>query len=87
MIPIRSLLSPLICPGPVAALAYARQHFGRFQQRFMPSIQRLMGCLVYFGKPLAETKYRDLLSPTAWEDISVDFMKQVPLRGTWKKWV
>lgn len=44
--------------GRGAALAYAKQHFQRYQARFMRDIQRLMGCLLYYGKPLAHSEYR-----------------------------
>ena len=62
--------------GPLAAIAYAKQHFQRYQLRFMPEIQRLMGCLVLYGKPLAAEKYGDLLSPDAWEDAAAEFTRQ-----------
>jgi hypothetical protein len=44
--------------GQQAALAYAKLNFGSYKHHFMPQIQRLMGCLLYHDKPLAELKYK-----------------------------
>lgn len=44
--------------GRRAALEYAKQHFQRYQEDFMRDIQRLMGCMLYYDKPLGETEYR-----------------------------
>jgi hypothetical protein len=45
------------CAGTGAALAYARAHFGPFQQKHMRAIQRLMGALVFCrpAKPASVT--------------------------------
>ncbi len=43
----------------------------------MAEIQHLMGCMLYFNVPaLAETKYRDLLSPCAWDVVAAEFTRQ-----------
>ena len=43
----------------------------------MPEIQRLMGCLLFHNKPLvAEARYADLISPAAWNDVAVEFLRQ-----------
>lgn len=62
--------------GRGAALSYAKQHFQRYQGRFMSAIQRLMGCMLYYGKPLADSEYKDLLSPAAWDEVAADFTRQ-----------
>ncbi|KAG1666178.1 hypothetical protein FOA52_012025 [Chlamydomonas sp. UWO 241] len=62
--------------GRNAALAYGKRHFGRYQARYMRDIQRLMGCLVYYGRPLAARQYGDLLSPDAWDDAEAEFTRQ-----------
>lgn len=36
--------------GRPAALAYAKQHFSPFQHSRLKDIQRLMGCLLYYGR-------------------------------------
>lgn len=58
--------------GQVAALKYARQHFGEFQRSNMAGIQRLMGCLCYLKR---SNPYADLLSPERWEDFHRDFAR------------
>eukprot|EP00955_Chlamydomonas_euryale_P092121 364682-Chlamydomonas_euryale.AAC.14 len=35
-----------------------------------------MGCLLYYGRPLAEQQYSDLLSPSAWENAAAEFTRQ-----------
>ena len=42
----------------------------------MKEIQRLMGCIVYAGKPAEETPYADLLSPCQWQQVAMDFTRQ-----------
>mmetsp|Transcript_2254 Transcript_2254/g.5059 ORF Transcript_2254/g.5059 Transcript_2254/m.5059 type:complete len:392 (+) Transcript_2254:89-1264(+) len=62
--------------GQQSALMYSKKHFQRFQKRHMRHIQRLMGCMLYYGKPLGECMYGDLLRPSAWEEVAQEFAKQ-----------
>lgn len=67
--------TPLVCTGITAALAFAKGNFAPFQQDFFADIKRLMGCLVYSGRPLAGTPYRDLASERLLQEAASDFVK------------
>lgn len=59
--------------GP--ALAFAKANFVPFQEEFFTEIKRLMGCLVYAGRPLDSTPYRDLASDRLLQEVASDFIK------------
>jgi hypothetical protein len=44
------MLTHCLLAGRPAALAYAKQHFSPFQHSRLKHIQRLMGCLLYYGR-------------------------------------
>lgn len=58
-----------------AALAYARQHFGRFQGRHLRDIQRLVAALVFAGN-LSASPYASAFDTTAaFSDAAVSFTR------------
>ena len=63
------------CAGITAALAFAKGNFRPFQEEFFAEIKRLMGCLVYAGKPLDATPYRDLASDKLLQEVAAEFIK------------
>eukprot|EP00877_Chromochloris_zofingiensis_P001811 jgi/Chrzof1/11630/Cz06g02260.t1 len=71
-----NFLNLLIERGQSTALAYAKAQFPAFQAKHMKGIQRLMGCMVFAGRPPAQTPYADLLSPCQWDDVAQEFTKQ-----------
>lgn len=52
-------------------MAYARQHFGRFQASQLPAIQRLMGALVFAKRAAAgrPNPYADLMAEDLWGNL------------------
>lgn len=73
-----AFLSLLREQGQQAAMAYARQHFGRFQGTQMRAIQKLMGALC-FSRRAAMGKsnpYADLLVEDLWGNLARDFVRQ-----------
>ncbi|KAL4447903.1 hypothetical protein ABPG75_005122 [Micractinium tetrahymenae] len=64
--------------GEGAAMAYARQHFGRFQATQMPAIQRLMGALCFAKRAAAgrPSPYADLLAEDLWGNLAREFVRQ-----------
>jgi hypothetical protein len=42
----------------------------------MRDIQRLMGCLLFSDRDPGDTPYADLLSPTRWEEVAQEFVRQ-----------
>eukprot|EP00249_Psilotum_nudum_P021082 c27964_g1_i1 orf=232-1377(-) len=57
------------------AIQYARSTFGQFGPRHIAEIQRLMGCLLWADR-LETSPYSDLLLPTHWEVIAMDFTRE-----------
>lgn len=58
------------------ALNYARQEFGRFQEKYLREIQRLVGA-VAFGANLIQSPYRQIFhNQGAWEDIATSFTRE-----------
>lgn len=51
-----------------AALAYAKQTFGRFANTHIKEIQRLMGCFLFLSD-LPNSVYADLISKHHWNDV------------------
>ena len=59
-----------------AALDYARWEFGRFQEKYLREIQRLVGA-VAFGANLVHSPYREIFhNQGAWEDIATSFTRE-----------
>ena len=67
-------MPPFCSTGQKAALRYARSNFSMFQRSHLAGIQRLMGCLCYAKRP-AKNPYKDLMSPTLWEEAARDFAR------------
>lgn len=63
------------CAGITAALAFAKGNFVPFQEDFFSEIKRLMGCMLYAGRPLDDTPYRDLASANLLVEAASDFVK------------
>lgn len=61
--------------GALAAVAYARANFGRFQATHMPGIQKVMGCLCYTKRPLPAV-YQELMAPEQWAATACEFARQ-----------
>ena len=58
------------------ALGYARREFGRFQEKYLREIQRLVGA-VAFGANLVHSPYRQIFhNQGAWEDIAASFTRE-----------
>lgn len=71
-----NFLHILSSDGLTAALQYARTNFPAFASKHMVEVQRLMGCLVFAHKAQPADRYAELLSPTRWDQIAQDFVKQ-----------
>lgn len=73
-----AFLSLLKREGQAAAVAYARQHFGRFRASQMAAIQRLMGALCFSKRVAAgrASPYDDLLTEDLWGNLARDFVRQ-----------
>ncbi|KAL2260804.1 hypothetical protein VTK26DRAFT_5102 [Humicola hyalothermophila] len=62
--------------GPAGALAYAREHFGRFQGRHLREIQQLASALVYASN-LSESPYRQgFATGVAFTDVAASFTRE-----------
>lgn len=63
--------------GRAGALAYARQHFGRFQARHLAEIQRLASAMVY-APNLETSPYHSTFSPlsTPFADVAASFTRE-----------
>jgi hypothetical protein len=62
--------------GLAGALAYARQHFGRFQARHLREIQQLASALVYASN-LPSSPYGNTFgTPTAFADVAASFTRE-----------
>ncbi|WAO84302.1 Hypothetical protein NCS54_00151100 [Fusarium falciforme] len=62
--------------GPLGALAYARQHFARFQARHLREIQQLCCALVY-APNLAASPYKHIFEiDSAFEDVAMSFTRE-----------
>ena len=62
--------------GLQGALQYARQHFGRFQSRFLRDIQQLATAMAYKSN-LHDSPYcRIFDTQTAWDDVSSSFTRE-----------
>lgn len=58
------------------ALAYAAQHFGRFQNRYLRDIQQLIGAMA-FCPNLKHSPYRQIFHHgSAWEDLAMSFTRE-----------
>lgn len=73
-----AFLSLLKEQGQAAAMAYARQHFARFQATQMAAIQKLMGALCFSRRAAAgrPSPYADLLAEDLWGNLARDFVRQ-----------
>ncbi|EFY88979.1 regulator of gluconeogenesis Rmd5, putative [Metarhizium acridum CQMa 102] len=62
--------------GRMGALAYARQHFGRFQSRHIKDIQQL-SCAMLYAPNLEESPYRKIFEiDSAFEDVATSFTRE-----------
>lgn len=62
--------------GVTGALLYARQHFQRFQARFLKDIQQLATAMAYKSN-LPDSPYSRIFdTQTAWEDVSTSFTRE-----------
>ncbi|OAA48544.1 Ran binding protein-like, CRA domain protein [Metarhizium rileyi] len=62
--------------GQTGALAYARQHFGRFQSRHIRDIQQLC-CAMVFASNLEASPYRQIFEiDYAFEDVATSFTRE-----------
>ena len=62
--------------GLEGALQYARQHFGRFQGRFLRDIQQLATAMAYKSNLRSSPYYRTFDTQTAWDDVSTSFTRE-----------
>ncbi|PRW51023.1 RMD5-like protein A isoform A [Chlorella sorokiniana] len=64
--------------GQQAAMAYARQHFARFQGTQMRAIQRLMGALCFSRRAAAgrPNPYAELMAEDLWGNLAREFVRQ-----------
>eukprot|EP00735_Rhodelphis_limneticus_P015261 TRINITY_DN945_c0_g1::TRINITY_DN945_c0_g1_i1::g.16097::m.16097 TRINITY_DN945_c0_g1::TRINITY_DN945_c0_g1_i1::g.16097 ORF type:complete len:395 (-),score=50.81,sp/Q80YQ8/RMD5A_MOUSE/36.42/8e-73,CLTH/PF10607.4/1.2e+03,CLTH/PF10607.4/1.2e-29,zf-RING_UBOX/PF13445.1/3.8e+03,zf-RING_UBOX/PF13445.1/1.6e-16,zf-RING_5/PF14634.1/2.7e-06,zf-C3HC4_2/PF13923.1/7.7e-05,zf-RING_2/PF13639.1/8.3e-05,zf-C3HC4/PF00097.20/0.00013,zf-C3HC4_3/PF13920.1/0.00011,zf-C3HC4_4/PF15227.1/4.6e+03,zf-C3HC4_4/PF15227.1/0.00013, len=56
------------------ALSYARTHLQPFSPTHMHEIQRIMAAFLYVNR-LPSSPYADLFSPSAWADVSQEYMR------------
>lgn len=62
--------------GPMGALVYARQHFGRFQSRHLKEIQQL-GCAMVYGPNIEQSPYRQIFTiDSAFDDVSTSLTRE-----------
>lgn len=62
--------------GQMGALAYARQHFGRFQSRHIKDIQQLC-CAMVYAPNLEASPYRQIFEiDSAFDDVSTSFTRE-----------
>ncbi|XP_037936055.1 E3 ubiquitin-protein ligase RMND5A isoform X2 [Teleopsis dalmanni] len=57
------------------AIAYARNNFSKFIDRFETEIPTLMGCFIYLPLGIEKSPYAHLISPEIWTEASYIFMK------------
>jgi hypothetical protein len=62
--------------GLVGALAYAQQHFQRFQGQFLRDIQQLATGMAYRSNLRESPYYRTFDTETAWDDVSGSFTRE-----------
>lgn len=58
------------------AIAYARQHFKKFTDKFEKEIQMLMGCLIYLPMGYEGTPYSQLFETSMWVDAADSFIRE-----------
>ncbi|KAI9744451.1 MAG: hypothetical protein M1818_001980 [Claussenomyces sp. TS43310] len=62
--------------GVAGAISYAREHFGRFQGRFLRDIQQLSAAMV-FASNLRDSPYRHIFeTESAWEEVAASFTRE-----------
>lgn len=65
-----------IWEGQQKALEYARQEFGRFQNRYLREIQQLIGAMAYCPN-IKQSPYRRIFcNDDAWDDLGTTFMRE-----------
>ncbi|XP_075154665.1 required for meiotic nuclear division 5 protein souji [Haematobia irritans] len=57
------------------AIAYARNNFHKFIDRFEQEIPNLMGCFIYLPSGIENSPYKHLISPEMWTEASYIFLK------------
>lgn len=57
------------------AIAYARNNFHKFMDRFEHEIPNLMGCFIYLPLGIENSPYKHLISPEMWTEASYVFLK------------
>ena len=62
--------------GLEGALLYARQNFGRFQNRFLRDIQQLATAMAYRSNLHSSPYVRTFDTETAWDDVSGSFTRE-----------
>jgi hypothetical protein len=62
--------------GLTGALQYARQHFGRFQGRFLRDIQKLVTAMAFQSNLRQSPYHRTFDTETAWDDVSSSFTQE-----------
>lgn len=63
-------------PQIPAAIAYAKQHFSRFEQRHLREIQKLASAMVFVGN-IADSPYASLFdTSSAFEDVAASFTRE-----------
>ncbi|KAH6669385.1 CTLH/CRA C-terminal to lish motif domain-containing protein [Halenospora varia] len=62
--------------GLPGALQYARQHFQRFQGRFLRDIQQLATAMAYRSNLRDSPYYRTFDTETAWDEVSSSFTRE-----------
>src|SRR4051812_43725938 len=62
--------------GLGGALVYAREHFGRFQSRFLRDIQQLATAMAYRPNLRESPYFRIFDTQTAWDDVSGSFTRE-----------
>ncbi|KAI1309772.1 CTLH/CRA C-terminal to lish motif domain-containing protein [Xylaria venustula] len=74
--PLVNGLPDTIENGVSGALSYARDNFGRFQQRHLPEIQRL-SCAMVFSPNLADSPYRAIFDISlAFDEVASSFTRE-----------
>lgn len=58
------------------AIAYARNNFNKFVDRFGSEIPNLMGTFIYLPNGIENSPYKHLISPEMWTEASYIFLKE-----------
>ncbi|EFJ24324.1 hypothetical protein SELMODRAFT_79692 [Selaginella moellendorffii] len=65
----------LLKAGRWEALLYGRRIFGKFPDH-LGVIKKLMACMVYFARDVGSNPYKELLAPSHWESVALEFTRE-----------